>query len=45
MSDVRRLVDAKERKMDKAIERNIAPKEEPEAEAKPQPAPSQRTLF
>jgi replication factor C large subunit len=44
MSDVHRVLDAKERKIEKAIERK--PKEqETVADTKPQPAPSQRKLF
>lgn len=47
MSDIKRMLDAREQHMDKAIDRR-PPQEEvetPPAEIKPQPSASQRTLF
>ena len=45
VSDVKRVLEAKERKMERAIERPAPEPEEPVNVVKPQPAPSQRTLF
>ncbi|MBI0584099.1 MAG: replication factor C large subunit [Methanomassiliicoccus sp.] len=46
MSDVKRVVEAKEQKMDRAMERLPKVKEDdPPVEPKPQPSTNQRTLF
>ncbi len=47
MSDVKRVLDAKEQHMEKAIDRkpSLEEVETPPAEIKPQPSASQRTLF
>ena len=47
MNDIKRVLDAKEQRMERAIERPRpdAEAKAEKAEVRPQPAPSQRTLF